>query len=639
MITRVLYLWERLLTHGVDCLRTKSNRSLHLNLRGLYSAPSESCIARRVIGSPFARNLVNYGSDDVLWQTCKESPLAELEFQPYRRSIEELLLGSDYYAIPRFQRPYGWDQGNLDEFWRDTIEDNQTGYFIGPMVAYRSGRAALLSIVDGQQRLTTITILLAVLRDAFGERGMKNLAVGLHRYIERPDRDNELRFVLQPEVTARFLNHAILASSPDRTARPSTEEEHALQRAHLDLRSRVDKTIRESRESAETVLKRIRDRSLGLRVIWVEHGNEDDAYILFETLNTRGKDLEVVDLLKNYLLNKLRRKNRAADNWRDIWNDMRTEIEGSRIDLDINRYILHWWLSHEPYVAQKKLFRDIKKRVKAATDAEARLRSLKSNASWYRAIFDPQAFEWSFEEKEIPESLYALSVFRVVQPAPLLLALIRSRRSHDPLLKLPQLKKAVKTIERFHFQFTAISQRSSSGGVSEMYAKYARELSSAMDSTEQANVIKRLEDALVARKPDKESFIVDFMERLALTNEFTKDKKLVHYVLRRLLQYTNPQTSLTHMTVEHIRPQSTTSPMDSGQVGSIGNLLYVDESLNTKLADKPFTQKQSLLSKHSSHYDVGDILAEPKWNREEIEKRARRLGELAYDKVWHLPVR
>ena len=51
----------------------------------------------------------------------------------------------------------------------------------------------------------------------------------------------------------------------------------------------------------------MRDKLLGLRLIWIEHGNEDDAYVVFETLNSRGKNLEVVDLLKNHLLSILRR--------------------------------------------------------------------------------------------------------------------------------------------------------------------------------------------------------------------------------------------------------------------------------------------------------------------------------------------
>jgi hypothetical protein len=53
-------------------------------------------------------------------------------------------------------------------------------------------------------------------------------------------------------------------------------------------------------------LTHVRDKLLSLKVIWVEHSNEDDAYIIFETLNSRGKDLEVVDLLKNLIFNKLR---------------------------------------------------------------------------------------------------------------------------------------------------------------------------------------------------------------------------------------------------------------------------------------------------------------------------------------------
>lgn len=238
--------------------------------------------------------------------------MADPDFQPYRRSIEELLTGSDYYVIPRFQRPYSWDSGNLDEFWRDVIEDNDAGYFIGPMVAWRRGAPPVLAVVDGQQRLTTVILLLVVIRDARLEQGRVRLAKGVHRYIERPDRDNELRFVLQPEITSAFLNNAILREEPARGIGTGSEEEHALKQAHLDLRDRRQKAVRE-RPQPETELRRIRDKVLGLRVIWIEHGNEDDAYVVFETLNSRGKDLEVVDLLKNHLLNKLRHgKNRTA---------------------------------------------------------------------------------------------------------------------------------------------------------------------------------------------------------------------------------------------------------------------------------------------------------------------------------------
>lgn len=566
--------------------------------------------------------------------------MAELDFQPYRRSIEELLTGSDYYIIPRFQRPYSWDQGNVDEFWRDTLDDNELGYFIGPMVAWRSGRAPELAIVDGQQRLTTITILLAVLRNAFDALEKTKLADGLHRYIERPDRDNEMRFVLQPEVTTTYLNNSILSRETARAPRltPANDEEKAIQRAFKDLSARVESINKDnSNEEAETFLRSIRDKVLGLRVIWVEHGNEDDAYIVFETLNTRGKDLEVVDLLKNYLLSKLRRgRNKDADQWRDAWNSMRNQISESGADLDANRYILHWWLSHEPYVAQRKLFTAIKQRVKSQNDAESRLVSLEENSPWYRSIFDPSSAQWPFEERELPGSLEALNVFRVVQPAPLVLALLRARRQAG--LKMPQIKKALRTIENFHYQYTAITQLSSSGGVSEMYAKYAREMTAATSAAEQADVVTRLGKALNDRKPERSRFVSAFTERLVFTNEITREKRLVTYTLRRMLEASHPNTSGKDVTIEHILPQNLIETRGAELIGNIGNLVLVDEKTNSKLDNKSFALKQPILAAVSSHFDVADIIAATNWDQNAIEARAVKLGELAYDKIWRLPV-
>ena len=151
------------------------------------------------------------------------------------------------------------------------------------------------------------------------------------------------------------------------------------------------------------LLTDVRDKLLGLKVIWVEHNNEDDAYIIFETLNSRGKDLEVVDLLKNLLFNKLRSGgNRKADTVRDQWNAMRAVIEAvGNPTLDVNRFILHWWLSQEEYVAQKKLFRAIKQKVRTKTQAQARLDSLSADVVQYRNALNPSSRTWSIDEVKV----------------------------------------------------------------------------------------------------------------------------------------------------------------------------------------------------------------------------------------------
>ncbi|MGO9159965.1 MAG: DUF262 domain-containing protein [Streptosporangiaceae bacterium] len=567
--------------------------------------------------------------------------MAKSDFEPVRRTIEDLFVGKDYYVIPRFQRPYSWDRANLDDFWRDVIYDNVVGYFIGPMVAWRDEGSSWCRLVDGQQRLTTIAILFSVIRDALRDLGESNLADGVDRYLEKRNRDNELDYTLQPEVDAPYLNRGILKNPPDSSVEPKTEEEKALFHAAQQIRSQVSTEV-EKRSNPVKWLTDVRDKMLGLKVIWVEHDNEDDAYILFETLNSRGRDLEVADLLKNLLFSHLRSAgNKKADSVRDDWNTMRSFIEGvGSPSLDVNRFILHWWLSREDYVAQRKLFRVIKSKVRTRPQASATLDSLCDDVAYYRYALDPSSRNWNIEEADIKRSLEALAEFRIIQPAPLLLALLRARFDNNVKLKAPQLISTLQTIERYHFQYTIVSQLSSSGGVSEMYAKAARELYAAQSADKRAVLLKDFRAKLVERRPSREQFVEDFASRFMLTNVSTRDGKLVRYVLRTFLRKLRPGTSLEDLTIEHVMPQEQigVGGVTEGQVGSIGNLLLISQELNTKLDNKSFLAKREILESDGQPYDIGGIIDKAKWGSEQIEGRARMLGQLAYDDLWKLPV-
>lgn len=567
--------------------------------------------------------------------------MSEIDFQPDKRTIEDLFVGADYYVIPRFQRPYSWDAGNLDDFWRDVVYDNSIGYFIGPMVAWRDPESPIRRLVDGQQRITTIAIMFAVLRDQFRDLGEDNLAAGVHRYLEKADRNNEERFTLQTEVNSPFLSQAILRNPPDEDIPPISEEESALAKAVEAIRSRIADEVGR-RQNPLKWLRELRDRLLGLRVIWIEHSNEDDAYVIFETLNSRGKDLEVVDLLKNLLLNKLRGTgNPAADVARATWEKMRNEFEAgdNRKRIDPNRFILHWWLSQEDYVAERKLFPAVKKTIKSKSIAKTQLEALSRDAPLYRAVIEPSTREWAMEEDEARRSLSALAVFGIVQPAPLLLSLLRAREA-TPRLKVPQLKKTLQIVERFHFQHTVVSQLRSSGGVSEMYAKAARELSAAgTDQDERVRVLREIRNKLIERRPDREQFILSFEERFYFTNDFTRDSKLVRYVLENFLRHSHPTTSTDHLTIEHIMPQrAIREGEDFETVGALGNLLLVSDPLNTKLDDKAFEAKKQILATEGLSYDIGGVLTVDQWAAGSISARTRLLAERAYDEVWKLPL-
>jgi hypothetical protein len=565
----------------------------------------------------------------------------EIDFQPDKRTVEELFVGADYYVIPRFQRPYSWDAANLDDFWRDVVYDNAVGYFIGPMVVWREAESPIRRLVDGQQRLTTLSIMFAVLRDQFVELGELRLAEGVHRYLEKADRNNEKQFTLQTEVQSPFLAQAIFRNPPDSTVKPSSEEEVALSKALDAIKRRVKEEVGNRQRPIEWLIH-LRDRMLGLRVIWIEHGNEDDAYVIFETLNSRGKDLQVVDLLKNHLLNRLRGTgNAAADTSRTKWDKFRNELESSdnRIRIDPNRFILHWWLSQEDYVAERKLFLAVKKKVKSRPLAESRLDSLDRDAPLYRAAMEPTSRQWPIEESDARRSLEALSTFGIVQPAPLLLSLMRAR-TDSVKLGAAQFRRTLQVIERFHFQHTVVSQLRSSGGVSEMYAKAARELNAAgQDSQVRSDVLDEIRTKLIVRAPDRDQFVLAFEERFYFANTYTRESKLVRYVLEQFLREASPSTSTEKLTIEHIMPQSELSRGSNLEtIGAIGNLLLVSDELNGKLGGKGFGAKKILLAGEGLGYDIGGVVDKNDWTAVEIAERTRLLARRAYDRVWKLPV-
>lgn len=113
----------------------------------------------------------------------------------------------------------------------------------------------------------------------------------------------------------------------------------------------------------------------------------------------------------------------------------------------------------------------MKKQIKSKQVAKARLEALAHDAPLYRVVVEPPSRgPWPIEERIAERSLQALALFGIVQPDPLLLSLMRARTG-IPKLKASQFNKTLEVIERFHFQYTIVSQLSSSGGVSEMYAK------------------------------------------------------------------------------------------------------------------------------------------------------------------------
>lgn len=555
------------------------------------------------------------------------------------------LLNAGYYVIPRFQRPYSWDQENITEFWDDTVRGTNEDYFIGSMVVYKMADRKY-GVVDGQQRLTTITILLCVLRDILETEGHDDQAKGLHRLIERENINNEAEFVLQTESSYPYFQEYILkAEEPDLDAEIHREEEN-LKAAHALFRTLVGQLVAAIRgnpklneERAQEAIKRdltgIRDTLLSLKIILIRLDDEDDAYIIFETLNTRGKDLALSDLVKNHFTKLLKAKNKGIDQPKEKWALLRETVEGSKVELDSDTFIHHYWLSKYEYITAKNLFKEFRKVIGKA-NAASELQTMLEYAELYRSIHDPDYRKWEKQESEIEGSLRALMLFRVRQQVPCVLSLLRGYEKDIISKKL--LERALIDIEKFHFQFTAITSQRSSGGISGMYASLGRRIASADSSQAAAVIIGELREKLRERIPSEAEFIALFPE-LIYTNKVSKQRALVKYILVEFAKHNQTPFPADYddLTIEHIAPQSSIDDVDwtHETVGQLGNLLLVTTEINSRLRDRDFKTKKQVLE--AEGYPLPEDIQDAKnWTPKKIQARTESLAKQAFDVVWKI---
>lgn len=566
-----------------------------------------------------------------------------MKIQSLDQNIEDVLtLG--YYKIPRFQRSFSWEKDQVEEFWNDTVAENDADYFIGSMVVYEEDKKRkLFGIVDGQQRLTTITLTLCALRNIFAQEGFRNLAAGVHNLIERKNINNEQEYILQPETSyPYFQEHIQKWDNPD-VEESVGPEEVLIKRAHDIITGNITEAVNSIKESSslseeekKTRVKerliQIRSLILGLKVIHITLDNEDDAYIIFETMNTRGKDLTLSDLVKSHLLRLIPPRNAKVDVYKDKWNQMVTRLEDSKTTVD--EFLYHHWLSkYERYVPAKKLFKSIKRKVKG-TIAKAYFNELYNESDIYGGIANPTPTYWLKKGAGIRSSLRAFSIFRVKQHTPMVLAVLRDYKTGK--LRMRHVLDILTAIENFHFIFSAVTSQRSSGGISNMYATHAIRLTKSSAPDEKVKTIRSLKSELQKRIPSYQEFEANF-EEIHLTESDEKQKRLVQYILEKVDSHHQKGLPIDYdqMTIEHLASQNPKAGKSIGDefVGQLGNLLLVDSHMNNELANKDFRRKKEIL-KSSKVWIDPDIRKATAWGEKEISKRTKKMAKLAYETIW-----
>ncbi|KFX55320.1 DUF262 domain-containing protein [Clostridium botulinum] len=575
-----------------------------------------------------------------------------MNLQAYTRNVRDILDLNRKYIIPRFQREYAWEEAELSTLWEDIFANmnkeksaiKENPYFIGSLVLVGDdSKDSEFEVVDGQQRLTTITILLSAISEMLRIQGDEKASNATYKYIEGTDDDDNSFFKLVNENPKPFLQCRIQAKEKDKDYKASTEEEKKLLYAYNFFIRKLDKNNLDREQykffgsynklNTLDMIKLIRSQVLAFKTIFITVESLNEAYIIFETLNAKGKNLESIDLVKNRVF-KVLSKEHPTDFAKDKWKKMKGNLYSRTIKINLSTFYRHYWISRYPLVTNQKLYEEfIKKINKNEIEYKKFMNELEEMSEIYTKIVNPNIDDYKLqEEKFIYDSLSALCIFDVIQVRTIILALLSARKKK--LISLKDLKLAIESLEKFHFIFTAVCS-SRASNIERMYSKHARHISSCKDRDSMNKAIKNLVNELKEKVTDFNVFRANF-NKIVFTNENTQYKKLIQYIFKKieLYKHRTKELSINIISLEHILSQSTKSPY----MPLIGNLIPLDKAINSDMGDIDFDKKIEYLKK-SELYIVKEFVSEYEkklWNEEEINKRTDSLAELAYNEVWKI---
>ncbi len=580
--------------------------------------------------------------------------MSVLEFHAIAKTIKGVFSSDSRYVVPRFQREYSWTVDELTELWKDILISLKYGkeklkaeeYFIGSLVLIGGNTSSHFEIIDGQQRLTSITVLFSALVETYREIEEEKLARGCYMFVEGNDSDFTEFFRLENKRSSDYIKRAIQNFNKEKIE-ANTPEEKKLKFAYEFFRKKLkEKALIEdmnkfmglseevNRETHTKYLNAIREQILSLKTIYITVADKDEAYNIFETLNAKGLDLSIVDLIKNQIF-KVLKDEHPTDYAKKQWENLLLNLNERENQTDLNVFFRHFWVSEYEHITESKIYKSFTRIIPREDKVKMKefLDTLVDESKNYQLITSPHTEDWRGPlVKDIYRSLTALSIFRVVSPRPLLLALLKSRQ--EGKISQDYLIKSLEAIEHFHFVFSTICS-SSASGLESKYSKFAREIRGTDNKQDCHKIINELIQYLKGKMPDYDKFVTRFDAKLKYSTEYTRDKKVIQYFFKKLEYHYRQKKELeiSDLTIEHILPQSSKETISY----TIGNLLPLSQLLNSKCKDKTLGDKRT-------HYKESDfktveqfLLSNPtktEWTEDDIIKRTEMLADLAYNQIF-----
>lgn len=575
-----------------------------------------------------------------------------MNFKPDEKNIRSLLKSSCQFIIPRFQRDYSWDKKNYQEFFEDMInnlvvdkgnvKDDQ--YFLGTMLFvgnFTEKPDKPIEVIDGQQRLTTITILFSVLSDRFRELGEDTLSKQLFNYIMTTDDDgNEVR-VLQSKSSYPYFVYYIQDREKTIDTLPNTEEENCIKETYEYflqqtsenalkklLKKRMGDDIVHAFSHLE-ILKALRDQVLGCTFISIAAADKDQANKIFAILNAKGKRLAYIDLIKNKIFEEL--KDGVDGTFaEESWDEIKKLLNSGAETIGMATFFRHYWISKYRRCNASVLYDNFNKTIaKKKETYKEFLRDLVNNAKNYVKIINPNRADYNNRKEYfwLVQSLSTMNkTFNVVQTRIALLALYDVKERD--LISTAQFKKAIITMENFHFAFTTICSMRTNN-LEGIYSRFAIDLRKCTNKQETSKVIEeRLITPLEKLYPKYNSFKAGFGELIYSKKDLPMNVKTKYTVYKLNCYFSGKEIFEDDGSIEHIVSET------AGESAlNIGNLILLEQELNREAGEKDYLDKLYYYKKSNYDWIQKFIKENDVWSEEKIRDRAEKLADIYYKDI------
>lgn len=587
------------------------------------------------------------------------------------------------YIIPRYQREYSWSKEQLEDFYSDivsNIKEEEKGiyktqeYFFGTVILVGDMEKPNkpIEIIDGQQRITTITIFLSVLSDILYNYD-DNLSTLLWKYIIAQDNDGNFYNVMENDSASPYFQKKIQMrgikpeDDKNKDSYPrinigdikilekelSTEaklikEAHDFFRRKLEDENLSAPVFNNSNLSKVDKLKLIRDQLLGSTFVYIISENVNDVNVIFENINSKGLQLSTLDLIKNEIFS-VQNETVPLDEAKRIWSNIKLNLQNDGHYISVQKFYRYFWLSRYTYSTDKDLYKVFKTKI-IEKDYMNFLRELETASKNYAHIIKPEHdyFRTSSKGNNVAKgdleyfvkSLNFLqNILNIEQVQVLLITLID--KYNTGLLSFKNMKSMVKFLEEFHFIYNGIMTERTNTLVNK-YGKVARAIYKSEDQNQIMAEFNKLKEEFMSLLPkDNKKFISKFVQinYSSKTNGMDNNQKrknsitkyAIYKIEERLSEDNKTNFDTISATIEHIIPES--SEKDRELVLNIGNLIILEKNLNEECENYNFEEKLPIYKKSTYHF-VKAFLKKYSKNKEiSIAERSKDMGEKIYNLI------